>query len=468
MKQRLFDPKRLCRWTDGAMELLIGFFLSAFLLIIPLPGASEKAGYGRISELKTECLYALVGLILLLALLCFVRECVDARKTGKRLRPLTGTQLAALGFLLCTLASAALSPYGEKAWVDSVAHETALTVVLYVLFFLAVSRWGRATRRLRTVLFWTMAAFCLLCLLQMLGKNPFGLYPRNMSFYDGYDVQYRGAYLGTVGNVDLASAFLALVIPILAVSSLKRPLRTVWQFWLLAAFCTGILIWLRVLCGLVGLLFGAAVSLVVLCPALCRKRVLLVLSVSTVVGIVLLWSFDPTVQFLHELHELLHGRAEDSFGTGRFFIWRQMLERVPERLWFGIGPDAVREAGLLPFVRYDASGSIAATAAITDAHCYPLQILFCQGLLALLCWLTTVGLVLRRWVAARANRAAAALGSGLVCFLGAMCFCFSSVIIMPFFWLTLGLLEAETTDTVRLLKSKHPMNSLQSSEKMIH
>lgn len=444
MERRLLDPERLRRWTDGGMELLIGLFLSVYLLIIPLSGASGKAGYGRISGLKTECLYALVGLILLFGLLCFIRECGSARKTGQRLRPLTGTQLAALGFLLCTLASAVLSPYGDKVWVDSVAHETALTVMLYVLFFLAVSRWGRATRRLRNVLFWTMAAFCLLCLLQMLGKNPFGLYPRNMSFYDGYDVQYRGAYLGTVGNVDLASAFLALVIPILAVSSLKRPLRTVWQFWLLAAFCAGILIWLQVLCGLVGLLFGAAVSLVVLAPAQKRKWVLIVLGVLALVGILVLWSLDLPVQLLHELHELLHGRAEDSFGTGRFFIWRQMLERVPERLWFGIGPDAVREAGLLPFVRYDASGSVAATAAITDAHCYPLQILFCQGLLALLCWLTTVGLALKHWAEARTNHAAA-LGSGLVCFLGAMCFCFSSVIIMPFFWLTLGLLEAETT-----------------------
>ena len=444
MEKRLLDPERLRRWTDGGMELLIGLFLSLYLLIIPLSGASGKAGYGRISGLKTECLYALVGLILLFGLLCFIRECGSARKTGQRLRPLTGTQLAALGFLLCTLASAVLSPYGDKVWVDSVAHETALTVMLYVLFFLAVSRWGRATRRLRNLLFWTMAAFCLLCLLQMLGKNPFGLYPKDMSFYDGYDVQYRGAYVGTVGNVDLASAFLALVIPILAVSSLKKPLRTVWQFWLLAAFCVGILIWLRVLCGLVGLLFGAAVSLVVLAPAQKRKWVLLGFGVLALLGIVVLWSFDLPVQLLHELHELLHGRVEDSFGTGRFFIWRQMLERLPERLWFGIGPDAVREAGLLPFVRYDASGSIAATAAITDAHCYPLQILFCQGLLALLCWLTTVGLALKDWAEARANRAAAALGSGLVCFLCAMCFCFSSVIIMPFFWLTLGLLEAET------------------------
>ena len=35
------------------------------------------------------------------------------------------------------------------------------------------------------------------------------------------------------------------------------------------------------------------------------------------------------------------------------------------------------------------------------------------------------------------------LGAGLICFLLTMLFCFSSVIIMPFFWVALGLLAGE-------------------------
>ena len=50
--------------------------------------------------------------------------------------------------------------------------------------------------------------------------------------------------------------------------------------------------------------------------------------------------------------------------------------------------------------------------------------------------------MLVHWVKGRKNRAVAILGGGLVCFLSAMLFCFSSVIVMPFFWLTMGLLEA--------------------------
>ncbi len=449
MRRRLPCGEWVLRWMDAAMELLIGCFVAVYLLVIPFVGAEKASGYSGISEKKTACFYALAGLFLLYGLVRWTLELVQWRRFGCRPRRLTWAQLAALGFWLWTLISAACSPYGEKAWVDPVAHEAALTVSLYVLLFLTVSRWGRPTLRLRNVLFWTLTAFSMLCLLQMLGKNPFGLYPKDMSFYDGYDVRYRGAYLGTIGNVDLVSAFLALVIPILVIAARKKPLRTAWPLWTLAAVCGGILIWLRVLCGLVGLLFGAAVSLVVLSPARQRKRVLLALAVLTAVGIAVLWSFDLPVQLFHELHVLLHGRAEDSFGTGRFYIWRQILERVPDRLLLGIGPDTVRESGLMPFVRYDELGNVAARATITDAHCYPLQILYCQGLPALLCWLAAVALSLKRWVTARADRAAAALGSGLVCFLGAMLFCFSSVIIMPFFWLTIGLLEAEAARNQR-------------------
>ena len=102
-----------------------------------------------------------------------------------------------------------------------------------------------------------------------------------------------------------------------------------------------------------------------------------------------------------------------------------------------------RFSGLSPFIRYDETGAEAARAAITDAHCYPLHILYCQGLPALLSWLGVVGITLFHWVRYRKDRAIAILGGGLTCFLCAMLFCISSVIVMPFFWLTLALIEAK-------------------------
>lgn len=434
------------RW----MELLVGCFVAVYLLAVKLPDAGN-AGYTALSPLKTTLFYVLAGLLVCYGLIRLCLELRQARQKRQRLRPPSAAQYAALAFLGCTLLSAAFSATAKgNPWYDPTAHEAALTVALYVLLFLVVSRWGVATERLFRVLFWSMALFCLLCLLQALGGNPLGLYPKGLCFYDVLDNNGRtGTHAGPIGNVDLVSAFLALATPMLLLHTLGQPASRAWPCWVLAAACLGVLIWINVLCGLVGLALGAAVIWLVLCPDRWRKRVLLLYLGLGFGGLALLWLVDLPLGFLHELHEILHGNLDDKFGTGRFFIWRQMLARVPDRLWTGVGPDMARYSGLEPFIRRDALGNIVLsasgkpyTASISDAHCYPLQILYCQGLPALLAWLGTVGLTLGHWYKARRDRAAALLGGGLVCFLFAMLFSFSSVIIMPFFWLTMGLLEA--------------------------
>ncbi len=424
------------------MELWTGLFAALYLL---LPGFS---GYSGISSFKTGLFYGLSALLLAVGLWYFLRDW----RAKRSLRP-SPAQLLALAFWGFTLLSAALSRVkGGNPWYDPTAHEAALTVSLYVLLFLMVSRWGKPTEGLFRVMLWSLAGLCLLCVWQALGGNPLGLYPSGLNFYDGYGVRYKGAYAGTIGNVDLVSAFLALALPMLLLRTLGQKPRQAWPCWVLGAVCLGILIWLRVLCGLVGLAMGAALCLLALCPDRLRLRLFLLLLGLGLGVLGLLFLVDLPVGMLHELHEILHGRFEDSFGTGRFYIWRQMLERIPDGLWFGVGPDMARYSGLAPFVRYE-NGAVAARASITDAHCYPLHILYCQGLPALLSWLGLVGLVLSHWVRARRDKTVALLGGGLICFLCAMLFCFSSVIIMPYLWLSLALLEVRYH---HLKKEKRP------------
>ena len=430
-------------WTEIVTEIWVGQFLVVDLLF---PGFK---GFSGISAAKTWTFYALAGELAVFGVCFFL---YDLKK--KKLRRPTPTQIAALAFLACTLVSAAFSPYGAKAWYNEKAHEAALTLSLYVLVFLIVSRWGKPTKRLFWVLFGSLTAFCLLCLLQALGENPLRLYPKTLTYYDGFGVKYKGAYAGTIGNVDIVSAFLALVVPMLIISTIKqRPARS-WPAWILAAACLAILLWIRVLCGPVGMILGAAVCGLVFCPAGKRRWVLLAYGTLAVAGLLLLFfirlpeelvygdKYIDVLKPINELQRLLHGEVSDTFGSGRFYIWRQMLERIPDRLWTGVGPDMVRFSGLSPFIRYDENGVEVARATLTDGHCYPLHVLYCQGLPALLSWLGVVGISLYHWVRYRGDRAVAILGGGLICFLCAMLFCISSVIVMPFFWLTLGLLNA--------------------------
>ena len=421
-------------WT----ELWVGTFLTIYLLY------AGPDGFTSVSKSKTVMFFIFMGLLLVIGLCLWIR---DLNK--KRLRCLTPAQIAALAFWAFTLLSAAFSPSGAKAWYDAAAHEAALTVSLYVLLFLIVSRWGMPTERLFRVFFCALAAFAVICVLQALRLNPLGLYPAGTNYYYILAVKNAG-YAGTIGNVDLVSAFLALVIPILLIHTRGQKPGSAWPCWVLAAVCIFILFWIQVLNGIVGLAMGAAICLPVLCPDKWRKRILLAYGILGVSGLAVLWFFDLPVGFFHEIHEILHGRISESFGSGRLYIWRQMTERLWDRLWLGVGPDMARYSQLESFYRYDAMGNLIYkemgrlfAAQLTDAHCYPLHILYCQGLPALLSWLGLVGIAISHWIKQREDRAVAILGGGLVCFLCAMLFNLCSICVMPFFWLTLALLEAK-------------------------
>ena len=304
-----------------------------------------------------------------------------------------------------------------------------------------MSRWAKPTKTVLLCFSAALAIFCLICVLQLAGGNPLGLYPEGHVFRD--ELVHR-SFIGTMGNVDLVSSFLCLAVPMLAIYAAKRRGAGRYSAAALAVLCFALMLLIRVLCGPVGLLAGGWVCLLLLPDWKPQTRRFLLLGTAALafLAVAALWVWDPSATLLHELHELLHGRVSDKFGTGRFYIWRQMLERLPRQLWFGTGPDSVRLTGLEPFRRHDEAGNYTAVAAITDAHCLPLQILYCQGVFALLSWLALMGIELRQWIRSRKELAVAVLGGGIVCFLIAMLFCFSSVILMPFFWVALGLLEA--------------------------
>ena len=419
------------------IELWTGVLISFYLLFMGFNG------YIQFATVKTITFYVLTGLLVLLGAAMLIRDLQKNRK----LTP-SPAQIAALAYLGFTVLSALCSEMGSKAWYNGDSHEAAVTVICYVLVFLILSRWGLPTERLFQVFFWSVAVFCAICILQILGANPLKLYPTGYSFYEGFSSKEKGL-AGTVGNFDVVSAYLSLAVPLLLLHTRGQKPKQAWPCWLLAVCCLFIMFRVGVLGGLVGLVLGGVLCLAVLCPDGKRKWVLIGLGGLALAGLVVLWLFDLP-GFFHELHELLHGRFDDKFGSGRIYIWRQILERIPKRLWTGVGPDMTRFSGLEPFYRRDELGNLVLnangnpiTAPITDAHCHPLQILYCQGLPAFLSWLGIVGIAFVHWIRLRKDRAVAILGGALACFLCAMLFCISSVIIMPFFWAAIALLEGQ-------------------------
>ena len=147
-----------------------------------------------------------------------------------------------------------------------------------------------------------------------------------------------------------------------------------------------------------------------------------------------------------ELHEIMHGNIDDSFGTSRVYIYRNVMERVPSHLLIGTGPDTIGRMDIEPFQRYDAERGVMVTARIDTAHNEFLNVLACQGILALGAYLAFALGVTAAALLGMVNCAAAPTSTALAlsasAYLIQSMFSFSSCTTAPYFWITCAILIA--------------------------
>ena len=100
---------------------------------------------------------------------------------------------------------------------------------------------------------------------KLYGGNPFTLYPVGYGYADA-GVAYSGAYLGTIGNVDLVAAFFCLAIPAFWATILRSHERKRYYLIVPLALSLFVLVKMNVLAGFVGVFAGGAISYVVITP----------------------------------------------------------------------------------------------------------------------------------------------------------------------------------------------------------
>lgn len=422
------EPNLYSRVTAVFLALFLTVFLFCF----------GPRGYLNISEVKRAVFFVLCGgycAVILALLLC--RR--DVRLQRSDLRP---AQICAALYLVFTLIATLASPYRSEAWLGASRGEGFFAIALYVLTFLCVSQFARPRAWMAHLLGASCVLFSLVSLLQLRSVNVFSLFPEGLTYWDG-NVSYRGQYIGTIGNVDHVAAFLSLAIPILACAVLRMEGRR--RLWLLAplALLVYVLVRIRVAAGLLAVGAGALLCLPVVLPGPRRRRLLAfaVLLAVIAAGLVLLRGRDFGNQTLHEAHELLNGRWSPRFGSGRLYIWSETLRRAAQRLPFGYGPDTMILTEIEPFRRYDARLGRTIVSLIDSAHNEYLNILFHQGVFALLAYLGMIVSALSGWLRRAPERPAAAiLGCGVLCYCIQALFGISQVITTPFFWVALALL----------------------------
>lgn len=383
--------------------------------------------------------YAAIMLLLLAENAIVSAKHIQLRATLKN----TGlTQRLIAVYLLLTWVSTLISPYFPQTIVGVSRYEGALTITIYCLCFFLVCAYGRISKPLIAAFVAAVTLFDLLCIVQLYGGNPFTLYPVGYCYADA-GTAYSGAYLGTIGNVDLVAAFFCLAIPAFWAAMLRS---RDWQRWLLSvplALSLFVLVKMNVLAGFVGVFAGGAISYVVIAPVgETHRRALAAAFFCLVVGsLAALYCFDFGGVF-HELHSIMHGEISTTFGSGRIHIWEQVLSAVPEHFLFGTGPDTMLYGGLEAFTRYDESLGGTIIGRIDVAHNEYLNILYHQGIFALAAYLGALAAAAKKWLRdSGRNARVAVLGTMLLCYGIQAFFGFSMIMTAPYFYLTLALFD---------------------------
>ncbi len=419
------------KWDAGR---ICGVYLILMCSLFPL--AVSPKGYQNIVETKFAVFCVLTALFLPAVIACAVREKALLR------RKWDAVQYLILAYWGWSLLSALCSPWRRTALLGGDRLDGMITITLYCAVFLLLSLYGSAAR----FPFWLPAAaagvLCLVAVLQFFDRNPLGLYPGALR-WSGREREYNGAFLSLIGNADLTASVLCTGFAFLWPLALRKGRRFLW---LPAALCLAVLAASGIRAGLVGAAASVCLCLPALLPVGKKGKRLAWAGIGLLCAAALLTLyFLPLSGPLGELHALLHGQAEDSFGSGRIYIWKNVWRLVPERPLLGGGADTLGERGIA-FVKALPNGSVIRRA-VDCAHCEPLNILVNQGLPSLLLLTSAWMLILVRSFR-NPSPAAPALRSALIAYTAASFFGIGTTANAPFFWILLGMLSAENTKAI--------------------
>ena len=427
------------------------FAMLSVSLFLLFPGLG---GYYHIQDEKAICFYVIfggyLGLMLLFTLEMAMMGHIKLATPAALWRKASVVQKAAVMYFIFTLISALLSPNRAQTWLGMSRYEGALTIAIYCGCFLCVSAFAPEGEQIAEIFGVAMTVFCVICLLQMHGYNPLWLYPDGLTYFDA-NVAYPGIYLGTIGNADYVAAVVCMAAALFGVSAMRG--TGIRQRLLLIPFvlCVAVLLKMQVQAGILAIVCGGLLSLAVVIPGSVRRRwiclaVVLVLAAAGLTAVLVL----PMQGTLYELQQVLKGNWNENFGSGRIYIWKQVLRLIPDRPLFGAGPDTMM-AAQIPGYDFIAPDGYVLKTAIDAAHNEYLNILYHQGILGLAAYLLILGATAVKWVrCAPKNTSAAALGSAVLCCCIQAFFGIGVYMTSGIFWVLLGLLERQTTKERKL------------------
>ena len=315
------------RITDVYILVMLGVF--------PLFCGFKLHAYTAITRAKFLFFAIATSVWLAAVLVLAVAAYIRGEEMSVAVRP---AHIAMAAFLAVGAVSALHSEYGAVCLFGADRYDGYLTTVLYGGIFFGVSLLARPKRRY----VWAIGISSFVCnviaVLQLAGYDPFRLYPAGLNYYDKYEA-LNAPFLGTIGNTGLLAAYLTLAVPLLIVYAVLSE-EPADRFLLVpGTFALGVLASCDVDAGLVAVLGCALVTVPVVIRNRRASRIAAgVSALAAAAGLGALWFWPGTSGTIWELHEALHGRLSDEFGSHRGQIWKACWRLFLEKPWLGGGP----------------------------------------------------------------------------------------------------------------------------------
>ena len=318
-------------------------------------------------------------------------------------------------FFLFALLSTVLAPVKETAWFGIPLRYTGFTTYFCcIVLFILATQTEHDDRLLKSAV-WCGVIISILALLQFFGLN---LVPHE-------PFRERMVSYGTMGNPNFLGTYTAFLLP----AAILLYIYTKKRCWLVAASC----IYGGMLVSLTRGVWLAAFLGFLIIAWYCIKnkdyhKPLLNICIAFLIVTAVLLPFHNGMILTRSTSiegELQKGiMLEESAGSSRMLIWRETIKLIPDNWLFGIGPDHLYYYGTF------FSGKTA-----DKAHNIYLEIAVTMGILTLLAYLAFLSYFLRL----PKNKIGFLFYMMIFVYLVQGFFNIDVVMIMPVFWIILGL-----------------------------
>jgi len=177
------------------------------------------------------------------------------------------------------------------------------------------------------------------------------------------------------------------------------------------------------------------------------RNVMIIASLLMVIGALAVVYFAPSLPsgYLAQAQQILHGNVDDSFGSSRIYIWKQVWQAILKRPFLGGGPDTLSLRGLDGFSRYSPELGITIITTIDAAHNELLNIWANQGIFALLSYFCILVYTLIRWWRGIQDDSTAFCGAAVLFYLIQSLFGISFCSTSIYLWVAIGIVNTAPT-----------------------